>query len=552
MVSCIKKCNLTIHEPNDTTFQLAQKLSCSVLQAAVLETKGVTLDTPLQIAWTWNKPVLPDLLDKLYLGARSLQAAETLRNISPGAKVVVYGDYDVDGISATSVAMDLVLFYGASVRFYIPHRFKQGYGFHVDVARDIVKINCDLVIVVDCGTHDDEAISILRDANVPVVVFDHHLVEGQVANANAIVNPQIDGDEIAKKLCATGVIWSWIWQTDLLPKTKLLEMIDVVALATVADCMPLSSPLNRAIVSQGTEQLKRTKRIGLKTLMNLLDVSLEWLDTEDMSMKIIPCLNAAGRLYFADAAVNVLCGIGNVVELASELVSLNKKRRNLSTKILEEIKTDSSCSYRYVLFSDTWYCGVLSSVASRVCVERNSPIALVANVGEIMRGTLRMPQGGDAVSVLKELAPLLKSWGGHKLAAGFSVLPENWQELRDGLEEKLAAVIPTEEKLSVLLWNPSEFDRLCWHDITSFGPFGIDNLLPLFYVPLTGDELISELGHDNKHSKIKISHVTILAFGVPPSSFDNVKPIGLVYKPRIDTWRNVPKLQFVLEKLVVD
>ena len=552
MVPCVKKDNLTIFEPNDTTFQLAQKLSCSVFYATILETKGIGVQTPLQDALTWNKPVLSDLLDRLCLGKQTLQAAEVIKNVPAGAKVVVYGDYDVDGISATSVAMDLMLFRGASVRFYIPHRFRQGYGFHDDVAREIAKLDCDLVIVVDCGTQDYDAINVLRSANIPVVVFDHHLVEGNTANANAIVNPQIVGDDCAKKLCATSVIWAWIWQTNLLPKAKLLEIIDVVALATVADCMPLSSPLNRAIVSQGIEQLKHTERAGLRTLMNLLDVSIEWLDTEDMSMKIIPCLNAAGRLYFADVAVEVMCGIGNVEESASTLVTLNQKRRNLSTKIIEEIRKDSFDNYKYVLSSDSWYCGVLSSVASRVCAERNAPVALVANVGQVMRGTLRMPQGGDAVYVLKGLAPLLENWGGHRLAAGFSVLHENWQKLRSELEKELSTFVPSEERLNVILWNPKEFDKICWDDMASLGPFGIDNLLPSFYVPMTGDELISELGHNGKHSKIEKSGVSILAFGVAPSFYDEVKPVGFIYKPRIDTWRNIPRIQFVLEKLVID
>lgn len=552
MATCIRKDKLTIYKPNDTTLKLAQKHSCSLFYAAILATKGVGLETSIQDVLMLNNPVLSDLLAGLCISKQTLQAAEVIKNLPTGAKVVVYGDYDVDGISATSVAMDLMLSRGASVRFYIPHRFKQGYGFHPDVAREIVKFECDLVLVVDCGTQDREAIDILRGANIQIIVFDHHLVEEQVANANAIVNPQIDGDNQAKKLCATGVIWSWIWQTDLLPKAKLLEMIDIVALATVADCMPLSSPLNRAIVSQGTEQLKHTKRIGLRVLMKLLDVSLEWLDTEDISMKIIPCLNAAGRLYFADVAVEVMCGIGDVEESAATLVTLNQKRRSLSTKILDEIKKNSSDSYRYVLSGDTWYCGVLSSVASRVCAERNAPVALVANVGEVIRGTLRMPRGGDAVGVLKELAHLLKSWGGHKLAAGFSVLPENWQALREKLEKRLANIVPSEENLSVLLWNPSDFDKNCWDDMSKLGPFGLDNILPLFYVPVTGNESILELGRNGKHLKIEKNGEIILAFGVPVSLYKEVKPIGLIYKPRIDTWRGVQRIQFVLEKMVTD
>ena len=139
-----------------------------------------------------------------------------------------------------------------------------------------------------------------------MIVFDHHLVEGTPAGCDTMINPQISGDAAAKKLCATGVIWCWIWQNELLTERQLLRMLDVVALATIADCVSLASSLNRALVREGLKSIRTHTRPGLNILMEQLGIAASSIDTEDLAMKIIPCLNAAGRLYLADLAVDIL------------------------------------------------------------------------------------------------------------------------------------------------------------------------------------------------------------------------------------------------------
>ena len=554
MFSYIKRNKVKIHSVNDETIRLSEELSSSLFYAKLVELRKASGDDDLSQHLEVNEELLSNLLSELHLGNETQQATEIVRQITPGTSVVVYGDYDVDGVSATSIAIELMRSRGASVRFYIPHRFKQGYGFHADVASEIARRGCGLVIIVDCGTQDEEAISILRNANIPVIVFDHHIAESNIALANAIVNPQINGDALAKKLCATAVLWSWIWQNKLLPREKTFELLELVALATVSDCMSLALPLNKAIVTIGTKALKSTKRAGLLSLMNMLGVTQKWLNTEDIAMKIVPCLNAAGRLYYADVAVAVLCGTENLEQSASALVSLNLKRREYSTAILEQLKKNSFNGYKFVLSDTKWHCGVLSSVASRICAERNKPVALVSKgEGQTLRGTLRLPQGGDAVGILKELDPLLQNWGGHKLAAGFSVLPENWEILRDMLEEKLASFVPSEEIFDVISWSPCDFDMNCWNDLSKFAPFGIDNPCPLFYVPFTGDENITKYGHNGNHAKIEKFGASILAFGASASHCRKLRAngaIGAIYKPHLDTWNGNQRLQFILEKMV--
>lgn len=550
VVRCTKD-SLNIYRRSETSAEIAAKFSCSPLQASLLEMRGVTADDMPAEVRDWLSPSLSGLLEKLDLGERGRRSAELINGVTPSSRVVVYGDYDVDGISATAIAMELVLARGAHVRYFIPHRFNQGYGLHKDVAETIAKHGCDLVIVVDCGSQDAEAVEALKSSGIPVVIFDHHLVENTPAACDAIINPQIAGDQAAKKLCAAGVIWCWIWQNELLPESSLMRVLDVVALATIADCVSLASPLNRVLVREGLKSIRTQTRPGLSILMEQLGITPSAVDTEDLAMKVIPCLNAAGRLYLADLAEDILFPGKNLALNVSRLIALNRRRRELSSKILDQIDTASEGDYKYVLTNSEWSVGVLSSVASRICGERNSPVALVASAGGVMRGTLRMPSDGDAVGVLKKIAPLLNTWGGHRLAAGFSVKTENWEKVRDLLEEMLSLVKPVPEKEDLLYWEPGNMDIDTWSEAAVLGPFGMDNPFPLLYSPCNGKINILPLGRTGKHVKVETGSASLLAFGAADMFGDAADIEGWAYKPRIDTWRSVTSLQFVLEKMVM-
>ena len=516
----------------------------------MLEMRGVTSEASDEEINSWLAPDLHKMLDSLDLGTGCLPAADTIRGIKDGADVVVYGDYDVDGISSTAIAIEIALAKHARVRYFIPHRFNQGYGLHADVVQNIVKRKCDLVMVVDCGTQDVDAAAMIRASGIPVVIFDHHLAEGSSVSCDAIVNPQLCGDAAAKRLCAAGVLWCWAWQNEILPEKALYNLLDLVALATVADCVSLGSPLNRALVRAGIDVLKSNPRHGLEILMRKLGIDPYSVNTEDLAMKIIPCLNAAGRLYLADLAVKLLFPGETLSECADKIIGLNNKRRELSTKILSCVNNSGKDGYRYVLSDKNWSVGVLSSVASRICSERNAPVALVAAAGDIMRGTLRMPAGGDAVGVLKALSPMLKTWGGHRLAAGFSVASDKWPRLRDEMEMMLSAVLVRDGKEEMLHWDPSDLDLKTWQECESLGPFGMDNPYPMFYSSYEGDLKISPIGKNGRHVRIDIGGSSLLGFGAADLINDIDNLTGWVYKPRIDTWRNVTSLQLVLEKMV--
>ena len=543
-------------EPDNSVDVLAREFGCSSLVASLLWMNGVSSGAA---ASERKNRIMPDLthwLDAVDLGADSPKACDLWSRVGEGSKVLVYGDYDVDGIAATTFMMELALLKRASVRYYIPHRYNQGYGFHPGVVQNLIKsdLKCDLLVVVDCGTNNADAAQVARACGIPVMIFDHHLARGGFAECDSLINPQIDGNDLARNLCAAGVVWCWAWKNEIAPREWLLKNLDVAALATVADCVPMSSPLNRAIVREGINSMRANPRKGLKALMHAMDVDLEALDTDSLAMRIIPCLNAAGRLELADSAMKVFFPCKDVEQHVQKLVNLNRKRRDISAKIIDDIEkgTGGNSDYKYVLFGDDWPAGVLSSVASHICAKRETPVVLAAPAHKsIVRGTLRVPPGVDAEAILDVLSGELASWGGHRMAAGFSVNSRQWSSVRDKLEELLSEAEIIEEKDNILYWSPAELDMSTWKDAARLGPFGVGNPYPTFFCSHRGNICAEPLGSKGNHVKIFVDGRTLLGFSGEHLLNSDISPLGWIYKPRINFWRSTENLQLVLEKIVL-
>ena len=519
--------------------------------------RGIAPDSPSSELRKWVSPDLDYWLDAVDLGPESAKACRLWSEVTEGSNVVVYGDYDVDGIAATTFVMELALVRGARVRYYIPHRYNQGYGFHPNIVNSIVKskVRCDLLVVVDCGTQNIEAAEVARSAGIPVIIFDHHLARGELASAGALVNPHVEGSELARGLCATGVVWAWAWKNELAPREWLLRNLDLAALATIADCVPMSSPVNRAIVRQGVQSIRKDTRPGLLALMKGMAIDVSSLDSDALAMRVIPCLNAAGRLQIADHAMKIFFPSDHMDEHAQKLIDLNIKRRDLSAKIVSDVERSvgANAGYHHVLYGDDWPAGVLSSVASHVCSLKDAPVVLAAPAQEaVVRGTLRVPPGVDAEAILSSISGDLLSWGGHRMAAGFSVERKKWQQVRDELEAMLSGTDRAAEKEDILSWSPAELDLASWKDAERMGPFGVGNPYPKLFCSHEGGVNAEKLGRKGNHVKIYVDGCQLLGFSGDNLLRSDLAPTGWIYKPRINFWRSSENLQLVLEKVVVN
>jgi single-stranded-DNA-specific exonuclease len=501
----------------------------------------------------WLRPQCERLLNDLNLGSAASRAAERWRSRLSFGNVIIYGDYDTDGISSTVLAMEIFRHRALGVRYFIPRRDMQGYGLHTSILDRLAESGCNTLVVVDCGTNDAELLNALSRKGMEIFVFDHHSVNADLVPFSLTVNPYIDGNEAARKLCATAVLWSWAWKEQIVSRDWLRYSLDLVALATISDCMPLDS-LNRALVQKGMALMRNNPRRGLAALFEKLGVSRQTLAEEQLSMRVIPCLNAPGRIGCADVAVRVLLGAGELCAGVGDLIKANRKRQALSESIADRI-CEAGAEKRHVMYDKSWPVGVLSGVASRICSIRKSPVALAAPVGGKIRGTLRVPVGGNAVHILSVLSERLEGWGGHRYAAGFSVLSDRWAEVESSLEELLSGVHIEEELLKAVVLSPAQISLSDWKNVGELGPFGNGNPCPCFYRAKGSEDRIVPLGRDGRHSAVVVDDVRLLAFNAAAdlqdaSLAENVR--GWLYHPRIDHWRNEERVQFVLDCAVLE
>jgi single-stranded-DNA-specific exonuclease len=541
---------LRLYEIGDPAKELAEKLSCSELIAAVFGMEHENLCYDAEYARAWLKPQLENPLNALNLGAAAATAAEKWRSKCSFGNVVVYGDYDTDGISATVLAMELFRRKALGVRYFIPRRDMQGYGLHASILDRLAESGCNTLVVVDCGANDAELLFELERRKIDVFVFDHHSVSVADHTFPFTVNPCIDGDDAAKKLCATAVLWSWAWKEEIAPRNWLQYALDLVALATVSDCMPLNV-LNRAIVQKGLALMRENPRRGLSALFEKLGIVQRTLSEEQLSMRIIPCLNAPGRIGCADVSVKALLGIGDIYACVNDLIKANRKRQMISERIANEICEPDGMN-RHVMFDDAWPVGVLSGVASRICSLRRSPVALAAPVGGKIRGTLRVPAGANAVGILGSISECLEAWGGHRYAAGFSVLSDRWQEVETHLEELLSNVQIEDEVVKAIALSPVRIGLKDWRAVGELGPFGNDNPCPHFYKAKDDSDEVVPMGKDGKHCSVVVDRQRLLAFNAAADLRDISGIKGWVYHPRIDYWRNEERIQFVLDYAVME
>lgn len=552
MTSFCRRSELNLFEPQDSTLEISRQLDCSLLIASILEMRGLADTDNIGKARAWISPSLNSILPTLDLGSNAREVGRLWNSIEDFGNVVVYGDYDVDGVSATVLAMEICSRKGTRVRYYIPHRHDQGYGLHEDVLENLVRTGCDTLIIVDCGSKDRRILLKAREAGLNVFVFDHHLVEDGYCAPPFVVNPQIDGDQNSRKLCATSVLWTWAFLYSGLAEEWFVQRLDLVALATVADCMPLNE-LNRSMVSCGLDNMKRYTRPGLRELLKKLDLSPSYLTEEHLAMKVIPCLNAAGRLELADTSVNLLAGVDSVSRYAEQLLKLNKKRQELSLAISKQVSSTMESESCHVMFGKTWPIGVLSGVASKLCNQKSQPVILAAPNRNSIRGTVRVPKGGDAIEVLDSVSDYLEEWGGHKFAAGFSVSPQNWNVIRDQLENRLCLFERPDISVTAVKYDPGQINSKVFQELTPLGPFGQGNPVPSFFHPRQGVEKFIPLGKTGEHFKISFGASEILAFNIGDSMelLKGSSPLGWLYHPRLDVWRGRPRLQFILDAVVI-
>ncbi len=364
------------------------------------------------------------------------------RHIRDGSRIVVHGDYDVDGVCATATMVRALRALGADVGWYLPDRLTDGYGLALDTVCRLAARDTALLITVDCAITAVDEVAAAREAGVDVVVSDHHAprADGRLPDCE-IVHPAVCGYPCAD-LCGTAVAYKL---AQALGAPGVEDDVELVALATVADLMPLVGE-NRRLVREGLLALSRTSRPGLRALMTVAKADPSALDTGTLGFRLAPRINAAGRLRRADAGLELLLTADErrAAEIASELDRVNTERRAVEQRIVWEAEAqvaEQGERLSYVLAGEGWHPGVVGIVASRIVERHHRPVVVVALEGDEGSGSARSIPGFDLLGALHASAEHLDRYGGHRAAAGMSIRRDRLDGFRCALERHAGEVL---------------------------------------------------------------------------------------------------------------
>ncbi len=401
------------------------------LAAMVLASRGMTNEKQAGTYLDCNAP-LPDpfLMTDMDLAAGRVGLA-----MQRGEKIAVFGDYDVDGITATCLLTDFLRRHGADCVPYIPGRLEEGYGLNPIALRQLARQGVKLIVTVDCGITAVDMAQLCKELGMDLVITDHHECKEQLPDAVAVVDPhRIDGGYPHKTLSGVGVAFKLASALCGSQEEVLDDYADMVCLGTVADVMPLQGE-NRVFVSRGLEALRSTKRPGLAALMEHSGCDAASLNASNVGYMLAPRINAAGRMGKIDLAVDLFLTEDpqRGSELAAALCELNRQRQSVESEIYRqavEMLPEGSRNEAIVLADETWHQGVVGIVASRIAEEYCCPTFLICLDGDHGKASSRSYGGFNLFASLTALSELLESYGGHELAAGFTIHREKIGQFR--------------------------------------------------------------------------------------------------------------------------
>lgn len=488
---------------------------------------------------TFLNPELDSLNDAGKLNDIEKAAQIILEKVILKEKIYIYGDYDVDGICSTSILFDFLFrSLGADVMPYIPSRFDEGYGINPTAIKKLQDEGAGLIISVDCGIRDGKKLNEVLSPNTDLIITDHHQtpenekdLEILKKTAKAVVHPLLN-DYSFKDICATTVVWHLIRELAIeAKKQKLLiedfdalKYMDLVALATVCDVMPLINQ-NRVIVAEGLKQMRDTQNNGLKELLMVSGISSEDIVAFHLGYVIGPRLNASGRLETALDGVRLLTSNNSekVTELAKKLSELNTKRQEMTKELMfesEKLLESWGVDKKLILITgQEWPEGLVGLVAGRLCEKYHRPVIVLSLKDGVAVGSCRSTASFHITKAISREADKLERYGGHAQAAGLTIKEENIRDFTENMlkyateeisDEDLEKTLSIEMELSEDLINKDTLE-----EINQFGPFGFGNKEPIISINSVKVVNVKRVGNGGDHLKLTFRKdvVTIDAIG---------------------------------------
>ena len=506
----------------------------------------------------------PFLLDGMRQTVDLLKAA-----VAEGKTILVYGDYDADGVCAASILLETLHDLGASLAYRIPSRHTEGYGLNPEAVREIAQ-KAQVLITVDCGVSNADEVALAKELGLTVIITDHHRPPEVLPDADAVMDPLL-GDYPCPYLCGAGVALKICHALQGMAGVE--KRLDLAAIATVADVVPLLDE-NRIIVREGLARIETTSRPGLKALLNTAGLGMESLplsqgevarrvggDTtacrsltaDDLAFRLGPRLNAAGRLGDAKLGVHLLLtpDPAKAKNIAAMLEEANRTRqrfeREMTGEALTQLSLEALAASHVILVSgEDWNPGLIGLTAGRLCERFHLPAVALSVHGDTAVGSCRSIPGISIYQMLQSCTDLLVRYGGHEQAAGLTVKAENIPLLRERLEKVISEAAPEETFLPSMEYDLTvpfrtwTRDSMAW--LSRLEPTGCGNPAPLFLLEGAEVQAIRRVGKDGSHLKLTVidedlSIVEAIAFSQGDVADESPQKLDLLYRPVLNDFR---------------
>ena len=552
--------------PNDEAIKLLQsQIGISRNTSIILAQRGIN---NYHSAKSFFRPKFNNLHDPFLMKDMKSATDRIKEAIINKEKILIYGDYDVDGVASTALLTNFLRQRSNNIFPYIPDRETEGYGVSVNGIKKAIKKQVSLIISIDCGIKALKEVEYAKKNNIDFIICDHHLPEREIPNAVAVLDPKrVDCKYPFKELCGCGIGFKLIQALSLewdMDTRQLINYLDLVSLATVADQVPLCDE-NRIITYLGLEQINKKPRPGIKALLS--DFKGDEISTSTLVFKLSPKVNAAGRMKHANLALEILMceKLEHTVNLSEQISLINIERREEDKKTTEEaliqIKQKEEESFSSTLVhNDNWHPGIIGIVASRLIEKYYRPTIVLTKQGQYYIGSARSINGFDIYKALKKCSNFLEQFGGHKYAAGLKLHESKLKLFRSEFEKFASKNISEKQKIKTLIYDLeislSDLNFKFFKIIEQMEPFGPNNLKPIFCSRnCVTTSQTRTVGNDNKHlqlfikSKNKIYKGIAFGRGDLLNKINESKGFDILYSVEKNTWNGNIELQLIIMDL---
>lgn len=504
-------------EEEQAAKELGEKLNMSPILTLLLIRRGITTESA---AKRFFRPQLADLINPFLM--KDMDIAVDRLNDAMGRKerILVYGDYDVDGCTAVALVYKFLLQFYSNIEYYIPDRYDEGYGVSkkgIDYAKEQ---GVKLIIILDCGIKAIDEIAYAKEQGIDFIICDHHVPDEKLPDAVAILNPKReDAPYPFKGLCGCGVGFKFMQafaKNNGIPFSRLIPLLDLCAVSIAADIVPVVDE-NRILAFHGLKQLNQNPSVGLKAIIDICGLNNRELSMSDIIFKIGPRINASGRMENGRESVDLLVekDLGMALRMAKHINEYNEQRKDIDKQMTEEANQivarleNQKHQSSIVLYDENWKKGVIGIVASRLTEIYFRPTVVLTRDGDYATGSARSVTGFDIYSAIKSCRHLLVNFGGHTYATGLTLKWDRIKEFRMAFQQYVDDhILPEQTEANLKIDSVIDFKDITkrlHNDLKKFSPFGPGNPKPLFCTLNVYDYGTSKVvGREQEHIKLEL------------------------------------------------